>query len=190
MRIMQRPALVVVRIAIAVALFVAAVTGTTFAAASEITSPQTTAAAPAGVQAEIDDLVRHGATQIGPTQVSWNNGAVMEDLAPQASATVNTLAATGTIHGCPSDWYCFYDLANFGGRRLQFHDCSLAGLIQYLSTYGFANRTTTWVNNTFHEVDVHQGTGGLLWIEMNHKTSSPQVPAYQNNKANKFICYS
>jgi hypothetical protein len=51
------------------------------------------------------------------------------------------------VNGCPSGWFCFYKDINFNGRRLQVSDCSLDGVTQYLTTYGFGNQISSWVVN-------------------------------------------
>lgn len=106
------------------------------------------------VQTRIDAQLKlaPGGTQVGPNEVSWNNGSLMISFpdagavaappmsapalktagmlpagtAAQKSASVEAVAAA-SIGGCPTvtfgnDWYCFYADANYGGRRLQWSD--------------------------------------------------------------------
>jgi hypothetical protein len=44
---------------------------------------------------------------------------------------------------CPEDWMCFFEHANYGGRRLRFRDCCY---FQYFSNYGMQNRVSSWRN--------------------------------------------
>ncbi|MGK5554738.1 peptidase inhibitor family I36 protein [Actinomadura kijaniata] len=89
---------------------------------------------------------------------------------------------------CASDAYCFYEHKDFGGRKLTFRDC---GGWQYLTDYGFGNKTTSWVNNTKHQVLVYdEGTSPreLLWT-MGAKTASASVGTAPNDKADSFLTY-
>jgi hypothetical protein len=62
--------------------------------------------------------------------------------------TESSGAQLRNVNGCPegwtsnSSWYCFYDDAGFGGRRLQFKDTARG----YMGNYGFENKTSSWVN--------------------------------------------
>ncbi len=79
-------------------------------------------------------------------------------------------------------WYCFFEHATFGGRRLRFQD---SGYFQYLSDYGFANKTTSWVNNRNQDVRVWDNSIGLLWCSDSHSVST-NVGSARNDRADYF----
>jgi hypothetical protein len=69
---------------------------------------------------------------------------------------------------------------------LEFQDC---GVTQYLSDYGFAGQTTSWVN-TRHSgvVHVRDSSYNFLWSEPTTSESS-NVGAANNDRANEFKIY-
>ncbi len=142
------------------------------------------AAAPTGVQAEIDAVIaQHGGKQISATEVSWNGGAVV------LSVVMPHGVSAAAVEGCADGAYCFYQHQNFGGRKLTFRDCTVAGLRQNLYDYGFDNMTTSWVaNKSLRLVDVFHGTNTRLWQERAHAKSS-NVGTADNDKADWFRCY-
>jgi hypothetical protein len=156
-----------------------------------------------------------GAVRTGPYQVSWDDGAVVSTWVPQGSAArdvgpgvatdVGALAArddgvpsatsTNTLSssygGCPDSttvhWYCFYENASYGGRMLQFRDCPST---QSLGYYGFANATTSWVNNRSGvTITVYDGStsGTVLWREYGRSHSS-NVGSWAIDRADTFTC--
>lgn len=136
------------------------------------------------------------ARQTSPYQVEFRNGARMNFPPAGRKAVSNdpryrpemTNLTTSTVHGCPSGWYCFYENASYGGRMLQFQDCSGGGTTQFLSNYGFANQTTAWVNaRPTGWVDVFSSSA-WLWTER-WGTSSSNVGTANNDKAYYFTCY-
>jgi hypothetical protein len=72
-------------------------------------------------------------------------GRAHHSVEPQspAQASIDPFA----VNGCPSGWFCFYKDINFNGRKLQFFDCSLDGVMQYFAIYGFGNQTSSWLVN-------------------------------------------
>jgi len=85
---------------------------------------------------------------------------------------------TSYRYGCPytstNGWDCFYQNGSFndysclggspcgdGGRMLQFESCGT----QSLATYGFADMTSSWVNNTSSYVTVYNSSHTELWSE-------------------------
>lgn len=133
------------------------------------------------------------AKAISDHEIAFDDGKVVLDLlgtdpdAPQDKATVR---------GCPSGWFCFYQHQNFGGRRLQFSDCTRGGATQWLRDYGFENQTTAWVVNrsvNFINVNDHHASPGYpsgknLWNARSHSQSS-NVGVEANDRADWFICY-
>jgi hypothetical protein len=92
--------------------------------------------------------------------------AYAADVPTSALPTVATGSSVPhvTIHGCPTGFFCFYQNAGFGGRRVQFQSCGL----QNMTNFGFNDEASSWVNNTSSSVDVYRDTGGLggrLWHE-------------------------
>jgi hypothetical protein len=172
----------------------------------------TASAATPSYAAALDQAVAHqlqaypGGTQVSSNEVAYDGGKVMV-VFPDASGFVPTASgartevtpnATYEWHGCPygnvASWYCFYQNANFGGRMLEFQDCSGSGLDQSFSTYGFSNETTSWVNTSGIEalstnkyVGVWQG-GNYLWGE-DPDSDSANVGKANNDKAQWFETY-
>ena len=120
---------------------------------------------------------------------------------PGAAATLSPLT-TSYRYGCPytatTGWTCFYQNIDFnhnscsgsgtcgdGGRMLEFSTCGT----QDLSTYGFSDQTTSWVNNTSSYVTVYDVNNSLLWSE-SPGSSSSYVGSADNDKADNFwlIC--
>jgi hypothetical protein len=168
---------------------------TTLLAIMSVAVPATAApAGPADVQAQINQLLtaHPGGVQISTTQVAWQHGSVILNLTPQAqTTTAGTVAPDTTKHGCPASWYCFYQDKNFGGRLLQFHDCSTPGTIQLFSNYGFTNETSSWdVNRNLASVTVNNNAPAeRLWIEGSDSSSS-YVGGAANDRADWFDCFS
>ena len=134
-----------------------------------------------------------GAVQISPNEVSFKNGAVILAFpnGKEAAESGSDVHANGTVYGCPDGAYCFYEHANWGGRRLTFSDCSASGTVQSLWDYGFGNMTTSWVNNKNAYVVVKASVAGpdvTLWNE-NAFARSANVGAGANDRADYFICY-
>src|SRR5262249_3953086 len=113
-------------------------------------------------QAQIDQILRDypGGEQISDNEIAWDEGSVvlaLRTLHPQVC-----FPWSGCVHGCPPGRYCFYEHWNFGGRRLQFSDCSRGGTTQFLSDYGFENRTSSWVvNRSLNFVNVNDFESGV-----------------------------
>ncbi|TMR38173.1 peptidase inhibitor family I36 protein [Actinomadura geliboluensis] len=130
------------------------------------------------VQRQVDQVVAEhpGARQTAPGTITFGNGAVL------------TIPAAGTAAGvCTSGWYCFFETANYGGRKLSFHDCGAAGLWQYLTDYGFGNAASSWQNYSINTVLVYdQATQPptTLWTE-NPGAESTGVGS-ADNKADAF----
>ena len=103
------------------------------------------------------------ATQIDDHSIGWDDGRVVlalpENSAGERSAeehgvdpapVVSLSPALVDAHGCPSGWYCVYQDINWGGRRLQFSDCTRNDL----GNFGFRDQTSSWVNNGSHTLAV------------------------------------
>jgi hypothetical protein len=134
-------------------------------------------------------LAQHpGGRQISDHQIAWNHGSVVLSLPARGH---EALAAAGSVQGCPAGWFCFYADLNWGGRKLQFSDCSSGGTTQFLTDYGFGNQTSSWVvNRGLNFVNVNDNeTGNNLWNEAGN-SSSAWVGAAANDRADWFICYS
>lgn len=123
--------------------------------------------------------------------------------APGRPGPATGLAPTTSYRdGCPytgtTGWTCFYQNIDFnhnscsgsgtcgdGGRMLEFATCGR----QDLSSYGFSDQTTSWVNNTSSYVTVYDVNNTLLWSE-SPGSSSSYVGSADNDKADNFwlIC--
>ncbi|WP_165975724.1 peptidase inhibitor family I36 protein [Actinomadura rubrisoli] len=89
---------------------------------------------------------------------------------------------------CVANTYCFYDGANFTGRKLTFRDC---GGWQYLTDYGFGNKTSSWHNKSKNNVQVYDEEASprkQLWSEQ-PDASSVNVGSAAYNKADSFLTY-
>ncbi len=113
-------------------------------------SEETSDSGQGSLQNEVDDVIEmYGGKQISDNEVTLANGSdilTIEDKNQQPPRE-NWIGATNR-HNCPNGWWCFYDYTNFGGRRLQFSDCST----QKLSDYGFNNVTSSWVNHSSRKI--------------------------------------
>ena len=108
-----------------------------------------------------------------------------------ASGPAGLRASASSVGGCPDGtyvhWFCFYENASFGGRMLQFRDCPST---QSLASYGFANQTTSWVNNRSGvTITVYDGStsGTVLWREYG-KSYDTNVGSWANDRADTFTC--
>lgn len=117
--------------------------------------------------------------QTGPNEISYKGGRV----------TLTIPAGTGAVADpCATGAYCFYDGPDFTGRKLTFRDC---GGWQYLTDYGFGNKTSSWTNATTNTVKVYDedvSPRALLWTE-NPSTASANVGSAPYNKADSFLTY-
>jgi hypothetical protein len=152
----------------------------------------------------------HGGVQISTYEVSYKGGSVImvfpdssgrvptsasarREINADSSKSTTLVAASSYPYGCPKGltqkWYCFYQNAGFGGKMLQFKDCSGFGTTQYLSNYGFARQTTSWVNTkTDTNVYVYDGGSNFLWGE-NPASAVSNVGAAHNDRADRFLSY-
>lgn len=131
-----------------------------------------------------------GGAQISANEVSYNNGSVVLAIpsAGQRKAPAYSRAsAAASVEGCPSGWFCFYQFKNYNGRRLQFRDCGT----QRFSRWGFANKTSSWVNTTGKTVVVYDWPPKkplmFLWTER-PRTKAASV-GMNDNKADIFTAY-
>jgi len=141
-------------------------------------------------QMQIDQILRDypGGERLSDNEVAWNEGSVVLVLPTLQAQTCYPWS--GCVHGCPPGWYCFYEHWEFGGRRLQFSDCSPGGTTQSLRDYGFENQTSSWVvNRSLNFVNVNDSEGGgNLWNADSHSVSTWVGPE-ANDRADWFICY-
>ncbi|MFC6880842.1 MULTISPECIES: peptidase inhibitor family I36 protein [Actinomadura] len=89
---------------------------------------------------------------------------------------------------CATVAYCFYDGANFTSRKLTSRGC---GGWQYLTDYGFGNKTSSWTNATRNTVQVYDEEvtpRKHLWTE-SPSTASANVGTTAYNKADSFLTY-
>jgi Peptidase inhibitor family I36 len=160
------------------------------------------------VEADITRVLRSspGAVRTGRYEVSWDGGAVVSTWAPSSVPASSDRTGTQRLStsgdevetsltsgyaGCPDGttvhWYCFYEHASYGGRMLQFRDCPST---QSLGYYGFANATTSWVNNRSGvTITVYDGStsGTVLWREYG-RSHDDNVGSWANDRADTFTC--
>lgn len=162
------------------------------------------------------------AKQISQFEISWDGGKVLEAFpapgqrqappmsnaairasAPNARAARKQIKAKkriqtrGTSNSCPwvaggTKYYCFYEDADFNGRRLQwsYQYCYSYNNSKYINfaDYSFSNKASSWVNNSNHTISVFDGKnagGDLLWKESRVSHSS-YVGKPSNDKASSF----
>lgn len=146
--------------------------------------------AAADLQRQINDTLRttKGGVQVSANEIAYKgSGALLSlPLPGQRTAPENSQAAlalfapsaakaapNGTVYywGCPqgdstdNQWYCFYEDANMGGRRLQWN-------LQHCGTdyegifanYGFTAQASSWVNTGPLYVWAQVGSS-TLWVE-------------------------
>lgn len=132
-----------------------------------------------------------GGVRVG-NEVFYDNGrAVLRfDLARVAKLQGKAAPDSTLDLICPEDWMCFFEHANYGGRRLRFRDCCY---YQYFSNYGMQNRVSSWRNrldvNDVRVWDTGPSPDVLLWCSDTHATSS-NVGAADNDKADRFYIQS
>ncbi|WP_328989377.1 peptidase inhibitor family I36 protein [Kribbella sp. NBC_01245] len=101
------------------------------------------------LQRQVDDLLAKSPTgkQVGPNQVAWRGGKVTVTIPlpgeKTARAAGEAMAPAGTPN-CSYYWTCFYEHADFGGRRLTWSDC---GGLHDFQNWDFDNMTSSWHNN-------------------------------------------
>lgn len=146
-------------------------------------------------------LLQHpDAVQVDERSIGWDDGKVVLVL-PEDGVSITSAPASGAaaneesispmvyapVHGCPDGWYCVYEAANFGGRRLQFSDCTRNDL----GDYGFRDRTSSWVNNGSRTIqvmdDLNNAIDKVLWT-MAPRSSSSYVGDGANDRADYFRC--
>lgn len=152
--------------------------------------------------AQMQELLREfpEATQIDDHSIGWDDGKVVlvlprngdaeiaaEDPGTDPAAVADLSPALANPHACPSGWYCVYQDSNWGGRRLQFSDCTRNDL----SNFGFRDQTSSWVNNGSLTVQVKNDLtlqpDQVLWT-MAPQSLSSFVGAANNDKADFFQC--
>ncbi|MFB7672271.1 hypothetical protein ACFC26_12725 [Kitasatospora purpeofusca] len=171
------------------------------------------------LQSEIDQQLAatRGGVQISANEVSYNGGDPIVALPLPGSATapassaqaLKQQGATPTQvqqltqspdslatdwHNCPAGaadnrWYCFYEDADFLGKRLQWNYEHCYDKV-YFNNYGFENRTSGWVNTgvlTVRAFDTSSPLGPalLLWTEPAY-TMASYIGDYTNDKADYF----
>lgn len=155
------------------------------------------------LETKMQELLRQfpTSTQVDERSISWENGRVMMVL-PDIDAATERLETdsepgpieahiqaplAATVHGCPSGKYCVYEDRSWGGRRLQFSDCSRNDL----RDYGFRDKTSSWVNNGPRRVQVKNDRTAwpdeVLWT-MSPNSTSRYVGDSNDNKADFFQC--
>ena len=184
-------------------------------AASLIIIPADAGAAPAGPTGPLaGQMVEILAQQPGGVQVSdnalaWEGGHMVvvlpasgERVAPTglgSNPRVSEARSMGLeelvdpvgvqdVHGCPSgitvpDNYCFYDDLHFHGSRWQFSEtCSSDA-----ANWGFASRTSSWVN-TDTDKTIHARDGlSILWNEPENSVST-YVGDHNNDRMKSWTC--
>ncbi|WP_067479527.1 peptidase inhibitor family I36 protein [Actinomadura hibisca] len=133
------------------------------------------------VQEQIDVQLRNypGGVQTAPNEVSYRGGQVVVTIPANATAGV-------AADPCAANAYCFYDGRDFTGRKLTFRDC---GGTQYLTNYGFGDKTSSWQNKSLHAVYVYDNATTPpthMWTEESGAATAVVSTAHYN-KADSFF---
>jgi hypothetical protein len=109
------------------------------------------------------------------------------------------LSPASSWNGCPYGtevaWFCFYADRDFGGRMLEFRDCSSDGTQQSLADYGFSGEASSWVNmtgSTVYNGDTYVRVFDSRWNElwdMPKDSDNPYVGDSVNDRADRFLAY-
>jgi len=84
------------------------------------------------LQQRVDAVLEEfpGGEQIGPNAISWEDGAIVLELADSS-------IAARAISTCATGSYCAWSYANYGGNKLSFTTCTSGGTIDVsLGTLG------------------------------------------------------
>lgn len=113
-----------------------------------------------------------GGKQINATEISYGDGAFVVTVVPQPG----TLGAPD----CPSGWFCFYDVINYGYPRGKLSDCGW----QDLGWWGWRNRTeSVHYNMSIGSVVFIDETGSIdtsLFTASTTRRTIPDVNPYRN----------
>ncbi|OJX94656.1 MAG: hypothetical protein BGO96_00795 [Micrococcales bacterium 73-15] len=119
------------------------------AAALAVGCSAAAAAGPAGavargtVQQLVDAVIaEHGGTQTAWNEVSWDGGATVLTLAPDAVGGITPFAAVGS---CASGKYCAYSGSNLTGSKLTFSTCGSHSVTALPSVGSIANARSSGV---------------------------------------------
>jgi|GEM_PF-793666 len=130
------------------------------------------------IQQKIDSILAEhpGGKQTGPTQISWNNGAILLDLLDENPNSISMQAAST----CAAGYYCAYSLTNLGGSKLSIGVCnSTQEMGSYFMVRSIVNaRSTGYVQA--------KNSGGTILGTVTHGTSLRSVPV----GATKLTCVS
>jgi hypothetical protein len=140
------------------------------------------------LQDQIDHqlAVTQGGVQTGPNEVSYQGGRVVMTFPMPGSA--RALDIEGCPEGLSVKWYCFYEKPDFGGRKLQFNDCSSEGVTQYFANFNFTAMTSSWANTKNGGVIYVFNGNTRLWTE--HPNSKDARLGANDNHATYFTCHS
>lgn len=162
------------------------------------------------VQSQIDRVLSEsaGGTQTGAREVSFEGGDLvleMQDPEPKGEDASNPLkaesddpteekvdASTLYYQRCPIGWYCFYEHINYnrstGGWMLRYRGCNRSGLTGVFPAW-FRNKTSSWVNYSGVRYVAVKDGNTVIWTEPGYR-ASPWVGQRNNDRADKFTCYS
>jgi hypothetical protein len=141
------------------------------------------------------------AEQLSDTELSFENGAVILKLSDPTGETKPAHDKRAARHRCDANHYCVYQNANYGGRVLQFRDCTENGYRNNLKSWardlgdnGFINRTSSSVNNLANSridvMDEHRlDRDDRLWIMGQGSRSLYPAAGQNDNKADYLVCY-
>lgn len=86
---------------------------------------------------------------------------------------------------CPAGWACLFDYTNWRGRMVKFQ--SSIGYWQPLSTWNFANRTSSWRNRRNHCSYLNIYGNSIRKDIMMSRHSSSSTLGKKNNKADAIM---
>lgn len=160
-----------------------------------------------------------GGSQVSQYEIAWDGGAVQmafpapgTEVPPPSSVAALALpnaakavkpdpdtGEIGAVNDCVGGWYCFWDHADYEGRRLQwsYRYCNneFPNKAPYINftDYDFNDRTSSWRNKSIQSaapayvyVYDHVNAGGtLLWTEDTSGRSN-YVGDQDNDRASSF----
>lgn len=132
------------------------------------TTTMTATAATDPIQDRIDTvLAEYGGQQTAWNEVSWDDGATILTLAPDAGTV-----APFAVGGCPDSNFCVYSLAGYVGSRITFTTCTsnhpvgaLGGPVRSIANSRTSGSVTAYnVNAYVLTVPYNNGTNTISTI--------------------------
>lgn len=94
-----------------------------------------TATTPNDLQSQVNEVLAQypGGEQIGPGEISWNDGAMILTL-EGATAHSGVIGAMAAVGSCASGAFCAYNGTNLSGAKLTFTNCAALNIVSPLGS--------------------------------------------------------